>query len=719
MSRDQDKLIRQLSLVSFLLSRPRPFAAREIHDSVEGYAEMSDDTFTRRFHGDRADLAKVGIQVRVLSGVETAEAAESQLYLLTEEDFHLPAVDFTPAEVRALSLALIALDGRFAYARPLRMALTAILRGRRDPGRHGFEELPVALTPDEDARRAGRQLSRLEEAVTRGKTVCFSYPTGDGGLLERTLDPYSLNLIQGHWYVVGHDHLREDIRMFRLGRIQGAVRFLTEKARDFSIPATFDADEYGARPPWMIGPVRGTALVKVGDDLAWWVERLQPHVTRAGDAADGCAVFFVPYADESVLLSWVVGLGGCGELLEPSTLREKLRLALTRICRAHEGEAPDGRVSEPAGTGGEPPYVDAGDSRKRTSAVPREEAEARVAPVSPEHISRAMALLYYLVDEKRPPLVTWKTLEEDLGLSRAEVEDDLSLINLVNYGGGTYALTAEAGPEGVEVVRDVMADTFARPARLSPVMARALLLALDLLGDTIAVEGLESLSPIREKVRALIGTAADGGTVVVDEVLPPDPEIVDVLKHAIRDHTLVVLDYYTASRQELAERVVEPYLLFHSPEGWYLEAYCLKAGEQRTFKLDRIRTARRTGDTFVPRAEIDLSPRRAGRAFFADDIATWATVDFDPRWRTYLEESGWEYRCRPDGRLTARLPYGDERWIALEIIRFLGDAVLLRPESARKRVAESALALLGRYESGPSEGTFPKAGGAAPPGGGS
>ncbi len=68
MSHDEDKLIRQLSLLSFLLSRRRPFTAREVQESVEGYSDMSDDTFARRFHGDRADLAKVGIEISVLSG---------------------------------------------------------------------------------------------------------------------------------------------------------------------------------------------------------------------------------------------------------------------------------------------------------------------------------------------------------------------------------------------------------------------------------------------------------------------------------------------------------------------------------------------------------------------------------------------------------------------------------------------------------------------------
>ena len=258
MSRDEDKLIRQLSLLSFLLSKTRPFTAREIQESVEGYAEMSDDTFTRRFHGDRADLAKIGIEIRVLTGSEAADNAEAQLYLLKEEDFRLPEVGFTPAELTALSMALAALDGRFAYARPLRLALTAICHGRQDELAGQFDLLPVALAPDEDARKAGKQLARLEDAVARSRSVCFSYPGADpdAAPVERTVDPYSLFFIQGHWYVVGRDHLRAAVRTFRVTRIAGQVRFFTEKNRDFYVPADYDPAAYRARPPWLLGPVK-------------------------------------------------------------------------------------------------------------------------------------------------------------------------------------------------------------------------------------------------------------------------------------------------------------------------------------------------------------------------------------------------------------------------------------------------------------------------------
>jgi predicted DNA-binding transcriptional regulator YafY len=703
MSRDEDKLIRQLSLLSFLLSRPRTFTAREVQESVEGYADMTDETFARRFHGDRADLAKVGIVVGVLASADSAEADPAQLYCLKPDDYRLPAVEFSPAEQKALSLALAALDGRFAYARPLRLALTAILRGRQDLMREELDQLPVVFAPDEDARMAGRQLSRLEDAVSRGKTVRFSYPGAEGLPRDRTVDPYSLFLIQGHWYLVGRDHLRDARRTFRVGRIKGSVGFPTEKPRDFNVPADYDPEQYRARPAWLIGPVCGTATISVGEDLAWWVKRLDPHVRWIADA-EGCATFSAPYADEFLLLSWLASLGGCSEVLEPPALRTRALELLLKVGRSHE-DLPDTQLGSAAMSG---PEAGASADSSTKPRAPRESAcssaaTARAAglePIAPEHLARTMSLLSYLLDEKRPELVTWHALQSDLGLTREEVEEDLGLINLVNFGGGTYALTAEAVVEGVEVVREVMADVFSQPARLSPAMAKALVLALDLVGDTFSVEGLESLATVREKVDRLVGEPHSRPTVIVDEVMPPDPQVVAVLNRAIRDHSLVEINYFTASRGALGERLVEPYLLFHSPDGWYLEAYCRKAGAQRTFRLERICEARSTGATFARRAELDLRRRRTGESPAAEATA-WATVVFDPRWHTYLKERGAKCTLRHDGQVEAHVPYLEETWIAQEVVRYLGDAVLESPASARGKIRDTAAALASRYERTP------------------
>ena len=695
MSRDEDKLIRQLSLLSFLLSAPRPFTARETQESVEGYWGMSDDTFTRRFNGDRHDLEKVGIEIRVLTGSDAADAGEAQLYLLRQEDFRLPEAGFTPEELTALSMALAALDGRFAYARPLRLALTAICHGRKGELEEQFGLLPVALAPDEDARKAGKQLARLEDAVARGRTVTFSYPAGDPDAppLERTLDPYSLFFTEGHWYAVGRDHLRDAIRTFRVTRIAGPVRFVSEKNRDFYTPPDYDPAAYRARPPWLLGPVRGAATISVGEDLAWYVERLAPHVQALPTEDDTCTRFLAPYADADVLLSWVAGLGGCGELVDPPELRERLLEGLRKVADAHDG------VAEVQAPHAAPPGAAAPSARR---AGVNKAAQAP-QPIAAEHLARAVALLHYLVEPGRPDLIPWHVIEHDLGFSRAEIEEDVSLVNMVNFGGGTYALMAEAERKGVRVTRDAMADTFARPARLSPLMARALLLALDLLGDAFTVPGLESLSPIRRKIAALVGESPADATVVLDDLLHPDHEVIEAVRRGIRDRQVLELEYLTKGRLEITTRQVEPYLLFRGQEAWYLEAFCLVAQAQRTFKLERIRSARTTGAPYSPRPEMDLASGRSGQAFIPGEVATWSTVRFQPRWLRHLEDRGVEFVALADGRLEARIPYADEGWMAYDVLRFLGEAVLERPQSARDRIRELAAVLAARYAAGPSE----------------
>ena len=56
MAKDTEKLIRQLSLISFLMAQGRPVSALEIKREVEGYSVMNEDAFARRFYADRAEL---------------------------------------------------------------------------------------------------------------------------------------------------------------------------------------------------------------------------------------------------------------------------------------------------------------------------------------------------------------------------------------------------------------------------------------------------------------------------------------------------------------------------------------------------------------------------------------------------------------------------------------------------------------------------------------
>ena len=45
MAKDTEKLIRQLSLISYLMAERRPVTAPEIRRDVEGYSVMNEDAF--------------------------------------------------------------------------------------------------------------------------------------------------------------------------------------------------------------------------------------------------------------------------------------------------------------------------------------------------------------------------------------------------------------------------------------------------------------------------------------------------------------------------------------------------------------------------------------------------------------------------------------------------------------------------------------------------
>jgi proteasome accessory factor BC len=342
MPKDDEKLIRQLSLVSFLLNRSRPATTREIQAVVEGYDDMSDSAFVRRFFQDRRELAEAGI---VIETVADTENDADEAYYLPEENYHLPDIRFTSEELRALRSALALLHGRFAYERPLQLALACLTHGRSAPEDPDSEHLAVTVGPESDSDDVLAALARVEEAIRRGKTLSFDYYSlHRDAVSRRTVDPYCLIRSSGHWYTVGRDHGSDALRMFRLSRIRGSLTYAGKSARDFRVPEGFDAGDYVGRPPWLLAEPSGRAVFQVSADVAWWVERSYPRVEHLGSSppeagceAAGWVRFTTAYSDADALLAWIAGLGTRAELLEPPELRERMYARLAAVWEAHAG----------------------------------------------------------------------------------------------------------------------------------------------------------------------------------------------------------------------------------------------------------------------------------------------------------------------------------------------------------------------------------------------
>ena len=259
MAKDTEKLIRQLSLISFLMANRRPVSALEIKQEVEGYSSMNEDAFARRFYADRAELESLGIALKVDKPSEGF--LESELYALPPENYYLPAIEFSDAELAALRTALALLDGQFAYAEPLRLALQQVSWGRKSPlGAGADAPIEMAMTASAGGRELSQRLAKIETAISRRKTIQFSYYTMErDATMDRKVDPYHLVFRSGQFYLIGYAHERDAVRVFRLSRIQGKVSYASKAEHDFSPPGSFDRRDYASRADWQMGATEGTA----------------------------------------------------------------------------------------------------------------------------------------------------------------------------------------------------------------------------------------------------------------------------------------------------------------------------------------------------------------------------------------------------------------------------------------------------------------------------
>src|SRR5262249_44595161 len=138
------------------------------------------------------------------------------------------------------------------------------------------ERAPVemAMTASAGGRDLSQRLSKIETAISRRKTIEFTYYTMERGEEEkRKVDPYHLVFRGGQFYLIGLSHEREAGRSSRLARIQGRAGYASKAEHDSPPPEDFDRRDYGSRADWQLGETRDTAKVFVRERIAWLIER--------------------------------------------------------------------------------------------------------------------------------------------------------------------------------------------------------------------------------------------------------------------------------------------------------------------------------------------------------------------------------------------------------------------------------------------------------------
>ncbi|MCW2981662.1 MAG: transcriptional regulator protein-like protein, partial [Solirubrobacterales bacterium] len=168
-----------------------------------------------------------------------------------------------------------------------------------------------------------------------------------------------------------------------------------------------------------------------------------------------------------------------------------------------------------------------------------------------------------------------------------------------------------------------------------------------------------------------------------------DAVVARTINDAIADSKVVELSYYKENEHQFTDRRIEPYRLQNGREGWYVESYDIGKDGIRHFKLDRIKVATLSEESFEPREVVEEAARVEGWMTHGEvPTAEVARVWVSPERARWLREERTVVEELADGAVVVELPYAGKAWLVREILRGAGDLVVLEPADARAAIAK-------------------------------
>jgi len=313
-----------------------------------------------------------------------------------------------------------------------------------------------------------------------------------------------------------------------------------------------------------------------------------------------------------------------------------------------------------------------------------------------ERLPRLLSLVPYL---QAHPGVRVEQAAAELGVSVAQLRKDLELLwmcGLPGYGPGELIDLSFEG-DTVSVVFDA---GLVRPLRLSRAEAGALAVALRALGDVGGLVGRDVVERTLAKVEAAAGGSPGRSAVTVGLGTTGSDDgstarTTATLASALAERHPLRIRYYTASRDEVSEREVEPRQLLVVDGRSYLEAWCRRAEDIRMFRVDRIDDVEVLPDVLQ---RVPDDAQEAHELFELADELPLAVLELAPA-------HGWVAEYYPvqevqqleHGRLRVSLRYTDAEWM-LRLVLGLGAGVsVLSPPDLSGRLHARARAALAAY----------------------
>ncbi|MEC0089008.1 helix-turn-helix transcriptional regulator [Paenibacillus macquariensis] len=286
------------------------------------------ETSTRTIYRDIQALSEAGVPIIGAPGLG---------YSLMEGYF-LPPVSFTAEEAVALLIGGDFVEQKFdveygAKAQSASGKIEAILPEsvRRETSR---VRSTIRLLATNDMRvgvREKQYIEPLRRAILEERKVRFHYsknmPEADGNRHSvRDVAPYGLVIVHGSWTLIAQCDLRQDLRQFRLSRMND-LSVLEDR---FTYPVDFNLHNHRpAEDRHVLVRIQANPDIadKVKGSSNYYMESFEDH-------EDGLYVTCRVRQPEE-LLQWVLGWGADVVVLEPESLRDRVREEAEKMVRRY------------------------------------------------------------------------------------------------------------------------------------------------------------------------------------------------------------------------------------------------------------------------------------------------------------------------------------------------------------------------------------------------
>jgi predicted DNA-binding transcriptional regulator YafY len=251
--------------------------------------------------------------------------------------YKMPPLVFTPEEAVAVTLGTSLVEEMWGqlYREASRGALAKLENLLPDEQRSEVAWARRALIATglnrADLDRLAPDLEKLRRAVRERRTVQLTYRSTNRPEPEsRPVNPYALVFRWGWWYVVGYCLLRQEMRSFRLDRIE-ALQLTVET---FQIPAGFDIhayldEELRSQPQIQVKLRFAPQAAHVAlTNRSYW-DKLEQH-------SDGTIIVTLTTPDLNWAASSTLAYGPFVTVLEPEVLRKMVADWAQAIADSYE-----------------------------------------------------------------------------------------------------------------------------------------------------------------------------------------------------------------------------------------------------------------------------------------------------------------------------------------------------------------------------------------------